>query len=177
MTPPVTPWTSRLVRSRRLLAAGVAAALATTATSFYLARDDGRQPYERAAAGTSARIGNGTFRLDGVHDVGVLAGTYEAERPVAGATFVVVDLDADLSGLGTGESCLIHLMAGDYAFDSALGYRPPEPARSGCESGTRGTIELAFEVPQRLVDAVDGVRVDVATDAGVVSTLLPAQVD
>lgn len=177
MTPSVTPWTARLVRSRRVLAAGVVAALATTAASFYLARDDGRQPYELAAAGATARVGNGTFHLGGVHDVGVLAGTYEVERPVAGATFLVVDLDVDLGGLARDDACLIHLMAGDYSFDSDLGYLPPEPAHAGCEPGTHGTIELAFEVPERLVGAVDGVRVDMATGAGMVSTLLPAQVD
>lgn len=173
MTTPVTPWASRLVGSRRLLAAGVVAAVATVSTSFYLARDDGHPMFEVAEAGATVRIGSGSFHLDSVRDVGIVTDGYDARQPVAGATYVVAAVS--VSGLARGEGCLVHLKAGDYWFVDDSSYQPAEPATTSCLEldGADGTVEWAFEVPERLVGQVDGVVVNTGTDTERFTVVLP----
>lgn len=155
------PWTDRLQSgSHKLLLAGVAAALATAGLSFWLARNDGRRVYPEAPAGQVARIGTSAWSLDRLQETGELPVLGGTRKPVAKATFVVARLRADLTDTAPPAGCLLHLQAGDYAFASDTSFTPSDPtAATTCEAGTNGMITAAFEVPTRLLDQVDGVRV------------------
>ena len=175
MSAPTAPWTERLVaRSRRLLAAGLLAALVTTAATVYLARNDGHVEYVLAAPRAAAQAGGGTFRLD---RLSTLPGSDDTMAAVEGATFVIADLTADLSTVPQDGGCLVYLKAGDYWFRSEFGYTPSDPqAAPSCSGGAKGRISMAFQVPLRLVDDVDGVRIDIADGDELIRTVLPGTI-
>jgi hypothetical protein len=172
-----SPWTHRLAAgSRRLLGAGVAAALVTSGLVLYLARDDGHLRRPVAASASAVPVGGGTFTVVSLTNTTTLPGRYEDTEPVDGATFVVAEVDADLTGLARDAGCLFHLVAGDYSFSDALGYTPSDPAAAtSCEPGGTGRISVAFEVPERLVGQVDGLLVEVVSGTSLDEVVLPAR--
>ncbi|MFT4109483.1 hypothetical protein [Propionicimonas sp.] len=177
MTEPQTPWTQRLVaRSRRLLLAGVLAAVVTVAASLYLSRGDGRLAYATAEPGATATVAGATFHLDRLYTISALPGAFDTTEAVDGATFVIADLSVDLTG-SQGNGCLAYLKAGDYWFASELAYTPSDPDASPlCSAGTDGTVSMAFQVPRRLVGQVDGVRIDIVDGERVARLVLPAAI-
>lgn len=171
-TPPVA-WTQRLVaRSRRLLAVGAASALLTAGLVVYLARDDGYRRYPVAASATAVPLGGATYTLVALHRLSELPGRSASTKPVSGAVFVVADVDVDASALDDG--CLMYLVAGDYSFIDELAYTPANDAVSTvCRAGMNGRVSMAFQVPERLLDQVNGVRIEMPGDDRPVSVILP----
>lgn len=155
------PWTDRLESgSRRLLLAGIAAALAASGLSFWLARDDGRRVYPQARAGQAARMGASIWSLERLQEIDELPVYRDTRRPVDKATFVVARLRADLTEAAAPAGCLVYLQAGDYSFISDNSFTPTDPtASTTCTAGRNGVVTAAFEVPSRLLDKVDGVQV------------------
>ena len=158
------------VGSRSILVVGVVVAVFTAGLWLFLARDDGRHPYVRAASDQAVPIGATTWSLNQLRVLDSVPVYSDEQEPVRGARFVVAELDADLTGLADGGLCVFTLVAGDYRFNTESGYSPTGAA-TVCTPGTDGPISVAFEVPQRLVDQVEGVAVSLVD--GSPETLLP----
>jgi hypothetical protein len=158
----MVPWTSRLLRhSKLVLATGTAVAMATIGLWAYLPHEYNSQAKVTVPAGHSAIVGTTTWTLKRISTTRVLSQRYEpqGQSAVDGATFVVADIETDLSGYDPKEPCGVDLIAGEYRFTTMFGYEPPDSTTSICGSGPR--LSVAYEVPDRILPQIDGVVLQV----------------
>lgn len=159
-------WVEQLTARRsRLLAVSVAIALVTSAVWLWVAQSDGKVSYHPIAAGQVFLAENATWKLVQLHAVAALP---DGSRPVNGAVYVIADVEADLAGFSADGFCTWRLRAGEYEFEPTIGYFPAGTGvLSRCEPGATGIVSTAFEVPQKLVDQVDGVVLSIPSQSNV----------
>lgn len=157
MTTPTTPlWTRRLQESgNRILAGGIALALITIGAWLYAAKDDGQYRLQRVAPGP-AMISDAKVELVRIF----LPTTVDRSTldPPAGTTDVAAEVAYDFTQSPDADSCSAILTAGEYTFASAS-WATIDGNWQTCEPGMNNTITYIFEVPDHLVEQVDGVGI------------------
>lgn len=156
-TPTVPLWTKRLqARGNRILAGAVVLALITFGAWLYAARDDGRAAVRRVPPGPTM-IGDVKVELLRIFLPGEEVNRHTLQRP-ADTTDVAAEVSYDFTQSPAADSCLAVLTAGEYVFNSAP-WATVGDRQGRCESGMNGIRTYVFEVPDRLVEQVDGVGV------------------
>lgn len=147
------------MKDRRLVVAAILAAVVFVSVWLWRAAGDGEQFLSPLPAGQTATVDGVDYKLVSLlasEQVTAGSGEVVAED---GAVLVLARLEYDATAHSGSLYCSFELVAGELHWRPEFGYYPAEPDSISCTVGESGTVSALFEVPKKLLAAVQGVAV------------------